>query len=58
MSINEHYLESQKRLNYLKNRVEKLDSPSSVDVLGKFRSFDRPEFQISWHRLSDRPLTT
>jgi len=34
------------------------DSPSSVDVLGKFRSFDRPEFQTSWHRLSDRPLAT
>lgn len=33
-------------------------SPSSVDVLGKFRSFDRPEFQTSWHRLSDRPLAT
>ena len=32
--------------------------PSSVDVLGKFRSFDRPECQTSWHRLSDRPLAT
>ena len=32
--------------------------PSSVDVLGKFRSFDRPEFQTSWRRLSDRPLAT
>lgn len=30
--------------------------PSSVDVLGKFRSFDRPEFQTSWHRLPDCPL--
>ena len=30
-------------------------SPSSVDVLGKFRSFDRPEFQTSWHRLYDCP---
>ena len=33
-------------------------APSSVDVLGKFRSFDRPEFQTSWRRLSDRPLAT
>ena len=32
--------------------------PSSVDVLGKFRSFDQLEFQTSWHRLSDRPLAT
>ena len=28
--------------------------PSSVDVLGKFRSFGRPTFQESLHRLPNR----